>query len=89
MPQIPIEVNCQPKCNTPFGILVFQTCLVAAGTMTDWIAQFAFGFYSIMLTSTIIGFVVNVLFRPGTWCSFCPMGIMTQMICKLKAKEKL
>ena len=60
-----------------------------AGTVSDWIAQFSFGFYSIMLTSTIIGLVVNVLFKSRTWCSFCPMGTMTQMICKIKAKEKL
>lgn len=60
-----------------------------AGTVADWIAQFSFGFYSLMLTSTIIGFVVNVLFKPRTWCSFCPMGTMTQMICKIKAHEKL
>ena len=60
-----------------------------AGTVSDWIAQFSFGFYSIMLTSTIIGFGVNILFKPRAWCSFCPMGTMTQMICKIKAGEKL
>ena len=60
-----------------------------AGTVSDWIAQFSFGFYSLMLTSTIIGLVVNTLFKPRTWCSFCPMGTMTQTICKIKAKEKL
>ena len=60
-----------------------------AGTVADWIAQFAFGFYSLMLTSTIIGLVVMALFKPRTWCTFCPMGTMTQAICKLKAKEKL
>ena len=60
----------------------------SAGSVSDWIAQFSFGFYSLMLTSTIIGFVVNVLFKPRTWCSFCPMGTMTQMICKIKAGEK-
>ena len=60
-----------------------------AGTAPDWAAQFAFGFYSLMLTSTIIGLVLNLLYRPRTWCSFCPMGTMTQTICKIKAKEKL
>ena len=60
-----------------------------AGTAPDWVAKFSFGFYSLMLTSTIIGLVVNTLFKPRVWCSFCPMGTMTQMICKLKAGEKL
>ena len=96
-----------------FGIMIFQTYLVAAGaanlgeaikllwmfrvpwgwaytagTVADWIAQFAFGFYSLMLTSTIIGLVMMVFFKPRTWCVFCPMGTMTQMICKIKAREK-
>ena len=60
-----------------------------AGTVADWIAKFAFGFYSLMLTSTIIGLAVNTLWKPRTWCSFCPMGTMTQIVCKIKAKEKL
>lgn len=59
----------------------------AAGTVPDWIAKFSFGFYSLMLTSTLIGLIVMALYRPRTWCSFCPMGTMTQMICKMKNKE--
>ena len=55
-----------------------------AGMTSDWIAHFSFGFYSLMLTSTLIGLIVMVLFRPRTWCSFCPMGSMTQIICKIK-----
>lgn len=56
------------------------------GTLfAPWVAQFAFGFYSLMLTSTLIGLIVMVLFKPRTWCVFCPMGTMTQMICALRA----
>ena len=54
------------------------------GLVPDWIAQYSFGFYSIMLTSTLIGLIVMALYRPRTWCSFCPMGTMTQLICRLK-----
>lgn len=50
-----------------------------------WMSQFAFGFYSIMLTSTILGLITMALFRPRSWCVYCPMGTMTQMICKAKA----
>lgn len=52
------------------------------------VAQFAFGFYSVMLTSTVLGLVTMVLFRPRSWCVYCPMGTMTQGICKLQNKEK-
>ena len=55
------------------------------GGVTDWVAQFAFGFYSVMLTSTVLGLITMALFKPRTWCVYCPMGTMTQMVCKLKA----
>ena len=58
-----------------------------AGTVADWVAQFSFGFYSLMLTSLLLGLIVMVLYKPRTWCAFCPMGTMTQSICKLKNKE--
>lgn len=50
-----------------------------------WMAQYAFGFYSMMLTSTLIGLIVMVLYKPRTWCVFCPMGTTTQLICQAKA----
>lgn len=59
-----------------------------AGTAPDWAAQFGFGFYSLMLTSTLIGLITMALYRPRTWCTFCPMGAMTQGICKLKNRGK-
>lgn len=56
------------------------------GTLfAPWVAQFAFGFYSLMLTSTLIGFIAMVLWMPRSWCVLCPMGTMTQLICRLKA----
>ncbi|NLY21534.1 MAG: 4Fe-4S binding protein [Tissierellia bacterium] len=56
--------------------------------VSPWIAQFAFGLYSIMLTSTILGFATMILFKPRSWCVYCPMGTMTQGICQLKDREK-
>jgi len=58
-----------------------------AANIPDGMVQFAFGFYSVMLTSTIIGLIVMLLYRPRSWCAFCPMGTMTQGICKLKHRE--
>ena len=58
-----------------------------AGMVPDWTAQFSFGFYSLMLTSLLIGLIVMFFFKPRSWCAFCPMGTMTQVVCKLKNKE--
>ncbi len=52
--------------------------------VTPWIAQYAFGFYSVMMTSTILGIATMVAFKPRGFCVYCPMGTMTQGICKLK-----
>ena len=41
------------------------------GTLfSDGTAQFAFGFYSVMLTSTVLGFVTMLLFKPRSWCVY-------------------
>ena len=52
--------------------------------VSPWVAQFAFGFYSMMLTSTILGIVTMLLYKPRSWCVYCPMGTMTQGISTLK-----
>ncbi len=58
---------------------------VNTSMVSPWIAQFAFGFYGVMLTSTVLGLVTMVLFKPRSWCVYCPMGTMTQGICRLRA----
>lgn len=66
----------------PWHFAASSTALVA-----PWIAQFAFGFYSVMLTSTVLGLITMFLFKPRSWCVYCPMGTMTQGICQLKNKK--
>ena len=52
-----------------------------------WSMQFAFGFFSMMLTSFILGIITMLLFKPRSWCVYCPVGTMTQGICQLKRKN--
>lgn len=51
-----------------------------------WVSQFAFGFYGVMLTSTVLGLITMILFKPRSWCVYCPMGTMTQLMCKIRFK---
>lgn len=53
-----------------------------------WISQFSFGFYSIMLTSTLLGLITMILFKPRSWCVYCPMGNMTQLVCMARYNGK-
>ena len=52
--------------------------------VSPWVAQFAYGFFSLMLTSTFLGIVTMLLYKPRSWCVYCPMGTMTHMISKAK-----
>lgn len=61
---------------------------VDTSIVSPWIAQFAFGFYSVMLTSTVIGIITMLLYKPRSWCVYCPMGTMTQGISTLKHKKQ-
>lgn len=56
-------------------------------SFTPWVVQFGFGFYSVMLTSTILGILTMVMYKPRSWCVYCPMGTMTQGICKIKNRN--
>ena len=67
-----------------FCSMLHVTWLVFSGAETPWVAQFAFGFYSIMITSTVLGLISLLLWKPRSWCVYCPMGTMTQLICKAK-----
>lgn len=53
--------------------------------VSPWQAQFAFGLYSLMMTSEIIALAAMLWFKPRSWCVFCPMGTLTQTICRVKS----
>lgn len=57
--------------------------------VAPWVAQFAFGFFGVMLTSSVLGLATMALFRPRSWCVYCPMGTMTQGICTLKSGKEV
>ena len=62
----------------------WQFASAASLNIPLWMQQFGYGFYSVMLTSTILGVVTMLLYKPRSWCVYCPMGTMTQTICKLR-----
>lgn len=57
--------------------------------VAPWIAKFAFGFFGVMMTSTVLGLITMVFFRPRSWCVYCPMGTMTQGICYLRNRKEI
>ena len=71
-----------------FWCLKFPWAWAGTTLVSPAVAQFAFGLYSLMLTSELIALAAMLYFRPRAWCTFCPMGTLTQSICKSKLPAK-
>ena len=80
------NVNSINEVLTIFWTFKFPWTFTDLTNVTPWIAQFSFGFYSMMLTSALIGLISMYFFKPRSWCVYCPMGTMTQGICIIKDK---
>ncbi|CAI3549398.1 hypothetical protein CNEO3_510009 [Clostridium neonatale] len=55
--------------------------------VNPWIAQFAFDFYSILIISTLLGFISIILFKQKSCCVYCHIRTITQEICIIKNKS--
>lgn len=51
--------------------------LIDFGSIPVWISHLSYRFYSVMLTSTLLGLGFALLYKPRTWCAVCPVGSMT------------
>lgn len=42
--------------------------------------HFSYRIYSIMFTSTILGLITGLIFKPRTWCTICPMNQLLRAV---------
>jgi hypothetical protein len=43
------------------------------------ITHLGYRLFSMMLTSVTIGSLLGIVYRPRTWCSFCPVSTLTKV----------
>ena len=55
---------------------------------SDTLIHFSYRMYSIMLSSTILGSLFAVLYKPRTWCTVCPVSTMTDRMLQKMSIEK-
>ncbi|MDD3941837.1 MAG: 4Fe-4S binding protein [Sphaerochaetaceae bacterium] len=46
----------------------------------DWLIHLSYRFYSMMLSSTILGVVAAMIWRPRAWCAVCPVGNLSNRL---------
>ncbi len=69
-----------------FRACFFMLFIVRFGMMmaTSGTGESAAALHAAMLMTTALGVLAMFLFRPRSWCVVCPMGAMTQAICRIR-----
>ncbi len=47
-----------------------------------WFTHMAYRFYSMMMTTTILGLILAIVYKPRTWCIICPIATISEMYLK-------
>lgn len=50
----------------------------------DWVLHFSYRMYSMMFTTTIIGIILALVYKPRTWCVICPISTVSNAYLKKK-----
>jgi hypothetical protein len=48
--------------------------------LPNWLIHFSYRIYSIMFTSTLVGIIIGIIYKPKAWCSVCPIGTLTRKV---------
>jgi hypothetical protein len=48
--------------------------------VSDNLVHLGYRAYSMMFTSTFIGVILGVLYKPRTWCRICPVNTLTKVV---------
>ena len=51
-------------------------------TIAPWLTHLSYRFYSMMMTTTVLGIILALLYKPRTWCTICPIATVSDVILK-------
>lgn len=50
--------------------------------IAPWVTHLAYRFYSMMMTTTILGVILTFVYKPRTWCTICPISTVSDLYIK-------
>jgi len=50
--------------------------------IVPWITHLSYRFYSMMMTTTILGLLLGLIYKPRTWCTVCPIATVSDVMLK-------
>ncbi len=48
--------------------------------LPPWLIHLSYRFYSMMLSSTLLGIALSIVYRPRAWCAICPVGTLSNIL---------
>lgn len=48
--------------------------------MAPWLTHLSYRFYSMMMTTTFLGFLLAMFYKSRTWCTICPIATLSDVI---------
>lgn len=62
--------------------------LIQLNSFQDWIIHLSFRMYSVMLSTTILGLLLALIFKPRTWCTVCPVNTVSDLVLRKISRSK-
>ena len=62
--------------------------LLPLENLPTWISHLSYRIFSMMSTTTLLGLLVTLIWKPRTWCLICPIGTLSDEYRSQKKKEK-
>ena len=50
--------------------------------IAPWLTHLSYRFYSMMMTTTVLGLILALVYKPRTWCTICPIATVSDVILK-------
>lgn len=60
--------------------------LLDLGPFPVWVVHLSFRIYSMMFTTTVLGFILAWVFKPRTWCTVCPINTASDITLNINRK---
>jgi polyferredoxin len=73
------------------AILALLLAIMAVNLLVRWpsVNKIAMFFVIMLTVTTVLGIILAFIFHPRTWCSFCPIGTLVNLVGKNKYPLKI
>jgi ferredoxin-type protein NapH len=73
------------------GVLIFLLLVMTLNLILRWMNPFNIGrFFMFLLTiTTVVGIILAIIFHQRSWCSFCPIGTVINLVSRDKEELKI